>query len=190
MMRIGTGSWATVGFTAFLLGSSACAQPGERDKSTNRAATESSERGGMSGPTERAGQTANANPRASPAQAPAAAGGDRASAAAKSGEIQGRVERVDRANNLTIAGSESAGLAFDEFKVDSNTEVTIGGAKASVASVNPGDEVRASFSERGDSLHLDRLQVVPSAGAEVSAPATSGGRGEKGSSSGSPNKNP
>jgi Tfp pilus assembly protein PilW len=185
MMRIETGVWATMGFAAFLFGSSACAQADARDRSTNRA-TESPERSAMSNPTPSANPAATTMSSASPAEVPTAAAGD----PAKAGEIQGRIERVGKANSLTIAGSESAGLAFDQFKVDSSTDVTIGDAKASINDVNPGDEVRASFSGTGDTLHVDRLQILPPAGAEPSAQGTSSGRDEKDSSSSSPNKNP
>jgi hypothetical protein len=95
-------------------------------------------------------------------------------AAPASGEIQGRVEQVDPADHFVIAGSEKAGLGFDHFKADERTEVTIGGKKASLAEVQPGDEVRASFSGQGDALHVDKLQVTPRAGADDKAPARSG----------------
>jgi hypothetical protein len=184
MIRIETSGWATMGFAAFLFGSGACAQAGARDSSTTRT-TESSERSAASSPTPSA-SPATTKPSASPASAPTAAAGDHPLDDAKAGEIQGRVVQVDRGNNLTVAGSESAGLAFDQFKVDSSTDVTIGGSKASVNDVNPGDEVRASFSGTGDNLHVDRLQILPSAGAEPSTQGTSGSSEKKDSPTSSP----
>jgi hypothetical protein len=74
--------------------------------------------------------------------------------------VEGRAE-LDRANNLVVAGSEGEGLAFERFRVDDRTEVTIDGQPASVAQVNAGDEVRASFSGTPDALHVDRLEVLP-----------------------------
>jgi hypothetical protein len=97
-----------------------------------------------------------------------------ASAAPASGEIQGRIEQVDPADHLVIAGSEQSGLGFDHFKADDRTEVTIGGKKASLAEVQEGDQVRASFSGQGDALHVDKLQVMPRAGADDKAATKSG----------------
>jgi hypothetical protein len=134
-----------------------------------------------SNPNPNSNSNSNSNPNAMPnsnsdananrdmtASAPATA------AAPTSGEIQGRVEQVDRSDNLVISGSERAGLAFDHFKADDRTEVTIGGKKASLADVEPGDEVRASFSGQGDALHVDKLQVTPKSSADDQAPAKSG----------------
>jgi cytoskeletal protein RodZ len=176
-MPVRTCRGATMSLAAFLLASSACAQEGARDKSTNQATASTSS------PTQPADQAAATMPSASPAQAPAqaptAAAGTPATAAAKAGEIQGRVELVDRADNLVIAGSESAGLAFDQFKVDKSTDVTIDGAKASINEVNPGDEVRVSFSGSGNDLRVNRIDVLPSAGAGPSAEGTGSGHDEK-----------
>jgi hypothetical protein len=101
--------------------------------------------------------------------------------AAGTNEIQGRVERIDHANNITIAGSEQAGLAFDQFKVDSSTEIMKEGAKATIDDINEGDEVRASFSGSGDKLHVERLEILPSAGERGSSASgpTGAGAGEK-----------
>jgi hypothetical protein len=121
---------------------------------------------------------ATSNPQASTSSNPQASASSNpqanANAAPASGEIEGRVEQVDPADHLVIAGSERSGLGFDHFKADERTEVTIGGKKASLAEVQPGDEVRASFSGQGDALHVDKLQVTPRAGADDQAPAKSG----------------
>jgi hypothetical protein len=74
-------------------------------------------------------------------------------------QVEGRVELVDRANHLTLAGTETAGHAFDKLTVDQRTEVTVDGKKATLADVNPGDPVRASFAPQGDELHVVRLEV-------------------------------
>jgi hypothetical protein len=76
-------------------------------------------------------------------------------------EFQGRIERIDRADNITIAGSEGVGLAFEQFKVDTKTKVVAPDGKGSVAELNEGDEIRASFSGSGEDLHVDRLEVLP-----------------------------
>jgi hypothetical protein len=112
---------------------------------------------------------AQASPQASTqagAQASTQAG---AQASEKRGEFQGRIERLDRADNVTIAGSESVGLAFEEFKVDDKTQVTTPNGKGTVAQLNEGDEVRASFSGSGEDLHVDKLQVVAPKAAEGSS---------------------
>lgn len=83
--------------------------------------------------------------------------GSAAGAAPK--DIEGRVELIDRAGNVMLAGSESAGRAFDRLKVDSRTEIKVNGEKATLNEVNEGDEVRASCSGSGDTLHVDRLEV-------------------------------
>jgi hypothetical protein len=119
-------------------------------------------------PNANANATSNANPNAM------ASSNASASAAPASGEIQGRIEQVDPADHLVIAGSEQSGLGFDHFKADERTEVTIGGKKASLAEVQEGDQVRASFSGQGDALHVDKLQVTPRAGADDKAATKSG----------------
>lgn len=73
--------------------------------------------------------------------------------------VVGRIENVDRANNLTIAGSESAGLAFDKFKIDAGTQVVSAGKTASAADLDEGQEVRASM---GGDLHVQRIEILPS----------------------------
>jgi hypothetical protein len=77
------------------------------------------------------------------------------------GKFLGRIERIDRADNVTIAGSEGVGLAFEQFKVDTKTEVVTPGGKGSMTDLNEGDEVRASFSGSGEELHVDKLEVLP-----------------------------
>ncbi|MFL5302598.1 MAG: hypothetical protein ACJ79R_19890 [Anaeromyxobacteraceae bacterium] len=113
-----------------------------------------------------ANASASAAPAANAPAASAASQGTGSSAQAKAqpnekrGEFQGRIERLDRADNVTIAGSESVGLAFEEFKLDDKTQVTTPNGKGSLAELNEGDEVRASFSGSGEELHVDKLQVV------------------------------
>ena len=96
--------------------------------------------------------------------ASANAGASASASAAKPKEVEGRVERIDRANNVTLAGAEQAGLAFDQFKVDGDTKITVNGEEATLSQVNPGDEVRASLSGQADELHVDKLDVVSSGG--------------------------
>jgi len=125
--------WAWVG-ACVLLG--ACASGAAGDRSTSR--------------PEVAAQQATSG-------APVAERG--ASREGASGVVEGRAE-LDRANNLVVAGSEGEGLAFERFKIDDRTEVTIDGQQASMAQVNAGDEVRAAYSGTPDALHVDRLEVV------------------------------
>src|SRR5512144_1014358 len=75
--------------------------------------------------------------------------------------VGGRVELLDRANDVTLSGTERVGLAFDKFRIEPGTEVTVNGERASVSDVNPGDEVRASFSGKGEDARLERLEVLP-----------------------------
>ena len=109
--------------------------------------------------------------------------------ASQQGEVVGRVERIDRAGNMTVAGSEREGLAFEEFKVDDGTQISVGGEKASITQINEGDQVRASFSGPPEDRRVQKLEILPSTGAsrmntqppttgERSAPpaATSGAR--------------
>jgi len=120
-----------------------------------------------------ASNSASATPAANAPSASAASQGTGSSAQAKAqakdkrGEFQGRIERLDRADNVTIAGSESVGLAFEEFKLDDKTQVTTPNGKGTVAELNEGDEVRASFSGSGEDLHVDKLQVVTPKAAEA-----------------------
>ncbi len=89
--------------------------------------------------------------------------------------VVGRLESIDRANNLTIAGSEAAGLAFDKFKTDANTQVVSAGKNASVADLDEGQEVRASL---GDNLHVQRIEILPS-GTQRSTAATTNSRSNR-----------
>jgi hypothetical protein len=86
--------------------------------------------------------------------------GPTASPAGGASELQGRVERIDRASNLTLAGTESVGHAFEQLKIDSSTEITVHGEKGTLSEINEGDEVRAAFSGSGDDLHVDRLEIL------------------------------
>lgn len=99
-----------------------------------------------------------------PSGTASAAGGsaDASPAGEAARQIVGRVELLNRANEVTLSGTERVGLAFEKFKIDDGTKITVNGERASVADVNAGDEVRASFSGKGDEAHLDRLEVLPS----------------------------
>ena len=88
---------------------------------------------------------------------------DAAAGAAKPKQLEGRIERIDRAHNVTLAGAEQVGPAFEKFKVDDDTKITVNGEEATLSEVNPGDEVRASFSGQAEDLHVDHLDVVSSA---------------------------
>lgn len=92
--------------------------------------------------------------------AAAAAAQPTATPPASASQVQGRIEAIDRGNNVTLAGSEAVGHAFDRFKVDDDTHVTVNGEQADLAQLNEGDEVRASFSTSDGALHLDRIDVL------------------------------
>jgi Cu/Ag efflux protein CusF len=90
----------------------------------------------------------------------AAAAQPAATPPANASQVQGRIESIDRGNNVTLAGSEAIGHAFDHFKIDDDTRVTVNGEKADLAELNEGDDVRASFSTSDGELHLDRIEVL------------------------------
>lgn len=96
----------------------------------------------------------------------ASAAGDSAGASSAGGatrQVVGRIELLDRANEVTLSGTERVGLAFDQFKIDEATRITLpNGERATVADVSPGDEVRATFSGSGADAHLERLEILPS----------------------------
>ena len=109
---------------------------------------------------------------------------DAAAGATKPKELEGRIERIDRAHNVTLAGAEQVGLAFEKFKVDDDTKITVDGEEASLSEVNPGDEVRASFSGEGEDLHVEHLDVVSSATQGAGSPSDQGsGSSSEGSAS-------
>ncbi len=93
-------------------------------------------------------QTANAANGAAPASGPTRT-------------VVGRVEVLDRANDVTLSGTEEVGLGFDKFKIQPDTQVTVNGQRASAAEINPGDEVRASFTGKDSDAHLQRIDVLP-----------------------------
>jgi hypothetical protein len=105
---------------------------------------------------------------ATPRGAPMAAQGSAVAAPAQAtatpqpvaSQVEGRLEAIDRGNNVTLAGSEAVGHAFDRFRVDSDTKITVNGEEADLAELNEGDEVRASYSTSDGELHLDRLEVL------------------------------
>jgi hypothetical protein len=95
-------------------------------------------------------------------------------------EVQGKVTHFDRDSNLiTLSGSDKA------LHVDSSTEVIKNGGKMSIADIKEGDEVRASYSGTGDTLHVEKLELMgmgasPSPG---STPPTGSGTGTMGAPS-------
>jgi len=142
MTRTSKNALAAMGCAALVLAGSACARTAARRTT-----------GGPS-----ADSSASAASRAE--APPSAASSTESSTGAK--EIRGRVELIDRANNVTLAGSESAGLAFQKLKVDSGTVVIKEGAEASTADISEGDEVRASLSGSGDDLRVEKIEILPS----------------------------
>ncbi len=87
---------------------------------------------------------------AGPSGAPGAGGREQAQQpAARDNVVEGRVERIDLAHNMKIAGSESAGHAFDDFKLDSGSQITVNGKPASIDELNEGDEVVSGVNRPG-----------------------------------------
>lgn len=92
-------------------------------------------------------------------------------------ELAGRIDHIDRSTNtLTLDGRM--------LKMDSSTEVTKDGSRATLSDVKEGDQVRASFSGSGDTLNVQRLEVM-SSGATGSSSATTAGPKSSGPDTGS-----
>jgi hypothetical protein len=108
-----------------------------------------------------------------PASAPASAQAAATPAGGSAQVLQGRVEQMDMARNLRIAGSERVGLAFEKFKLAPDAEITVDGRRASIDDLHEGDEVRASFSRDGEELQVRRLDIVSGATTAGTAPAPS-----------------
>ncbi len=107
----------------------------------------------------------SSGPSAAPAAAPSHGSSGTAANAAPAGPrrtVVGRVELIDRANDVTLSGTESVGLGFDKFKIEPGTEITVNGQRATAAEINPGDDVRASFTGKDADAHLQRIEVLPS----------------------------
>ncbi len=102
------------------------------------------------------GKTASSTAAAGPTAAASAAAGT------PTRTVVGRVALIDRANDLTLAGTEAVGLAFDKFKIADGTPVTLNGQHASVADIRPGDEVRASFVGSDADAHVQKIEILPS----------------------------
>jgi Cu/Ag efflux protein CusF len=69
--------------------------------------------------------------------------------------VSGTVKNVDPAKNeVTVAGSHGTLTVTDE------TQIVKDGQRAALADVHEGDEVRASYSGAGDTLHVSRLEIV------------------------------
>jgi Cu/Ag efflux protein CusF len=86
-------------------------------------------------------------------------------------ELTGKVQKFDRkSNELTIANSQK------KLKVSDDTQVRKDGQKATLSDIKEGDQVRASFTGTGNTLQVNRIDVMSSgsmapAGA---APGTTG----------------
>jgi Cu/Ag efflux protein CusF len=70
-------------------------------------------------------------------------------------EISGTVKTVDSGKReVTLAGSDGALIVKD------GTQILKDGHRATLSDVREGDEVRASYSNSGDTLEVSRLEVV------------------------------
>jgi hypothetical protein len=80
-------------------------------------------------------------------------------------QLAGRIDRIDRSTNtLTLDGRM--------LKMDSSTEVTKDGSRATLSDVKEGDQVRASFSGSGDTLNAQRIEVMSSEATGSSSTST------------------
>jgi hypothetical protein len=99
-------------------------------------------------------------------------------------QLAGRIDRIDRSTNtLTLDGRM--------LKMDSSTEVTKDGSRATLSDVKEGDQVRASFSGSGDTLNVQRIEVMgteatgsgsTTTGSKTSASSPATGSGDRSSS--------
>jgi hypothetical protein len=97
--------------------------------------------------------------------------GTAASTTTHGDQIVGRVDRIDRSTNTMSLNGKM-------LKLDSSTEVTKDGARASLNDIQEGDQVRASYAGSGDTLNVQRVDVLSSgsAGSRDSS-STSGSTG-------------
>ncbi len=75
------------------------------------------------------------------------------------------MQLLDRDNEMTLSGTEAVGHAFDKLKLDDATQVSVNGQRGTIADVNEGEDVRASFSPKGNALHVDRIEILSPGGA-------------------------
>ena len=114
-------------------------------------------------------------------QSPGATGtdtttGSMASATSGQNEVTGKVEKFDKSKKeLSL-----------RLKISDSAQVMKDGKTASLSDLKPGDEVRASFSGTGDTLEVNRIDVLSgsSKGSKESGSSSSpSGMGSSGSSS-------
>ncbi len=152
-MRTMTLGWVVgVGALAIV----ACAGSARSGRADARASA-----GSASASTNGSGGSANAsaNEGGGAAKQAAASSSGAPSATGSERQVAGRIELVDRANEVTMSGTEAAGHAFEKLKLDDATQVLVNGARGTIADVREGENVRAAFSEQNGQLHLDRVEV-------------------------------
>ncbi len=128
---------------------------------------------------------ANAAANRGPSAASSSTSGGATNAAAPAGReqnVEGRVQLLDRDNEMMLSGTEAVGRAFDKLKLDDATRVTVNGQQGTIADVNEGQDVRASFSPKDGELHVDRIEILSPGGATTSHAPSSAAPG------GAPNK--
>ncbi|WP_242345584.1 hypothetical protein [Anaeromyxobacter terrae] len=87
-------------------------------------------------------------------------------------ELTGKVEKFDRdTKELTLANSDK------KLKVSDSTRVMKDGQRASLSDIKEGDQVRASFSGTGDTLQVNRIDVMTSGSMGTGAGETGTGMG-------------
>jgi hypothetical protein len=162
-------------------------QPGTTATDTNKTGKTSSDTPSGARGSGMGGTSTGARPGEVTGAAPA--GEAAATASQQRNQVTGKVEKFDRGTRtLSLANSDKT------LKLTDDTEVMKDGQKVSPGQIMEGDEVRASYSGSGDTLRVDRLEVMTSAstGGTTPGPSKSGsppssGAGtssEKGRSSG------
>jgi len=165
-MKIGKGMVAGLGIASLLI-----ALPAGAQSSSSPGSSGSSGSMGSSGSTSdtskdksSAGSTGSSSD-TSGSMGSSALGGTASAGAAGQHEITGKVEKLDRTKKeLSL-----------RLKVSDDTQVMKDGQRASLSDIKEGDQVRASFTGSGDTLQVQRIDVMSSAkGGAVSPGAPSG----------------
>jgi len=191
-MKIGKGMVAGLGIASLLIALPAGAQSSSSGSSGSSGSMGSS---GSSSDTSKDKSSAGSAGSSSDTSGSMGSSGSSAmggtASAAGQHEITGKVEKLDRTKKeLSL-----------RLKVSDDTQVMKDGQRASLSDIKEGDQVRASFTGSGDTLQVQRIDVMSSAkggalspGAPSSAPSggpsstpggsTPGGSQQPGGSSG------
>jgi len=190
-MKIGKGMVAGLGIASLLIALPAGAQSSSSGSSGSSGSMGSSGSTSDTSKDKSSAGSAGSSSDTSGSSGSSAMGGTASAGAASQHEITGKVEKLDRTKKeLSL-----------RLKVSDDTQVMKDGQRASLSDIKEGDQVRASFTGSGDTLQVQRIDVVSSAkggalspGAPSSAPSggpsstpggsTPGGSQQPGGSSG------